>query len=141
MSHWPSGSLLSLLPATSSSLWLVWPSSNALVCYTPHRTILTSHSRMFCASGRRPLLLWSLVGVTLCLVMLGISFFFGVKRDTVLGGNDPTCAFDNCWDCIAQSNCGYCPDPVGGVANGTAGACLAGSNDTSPVSYVLTKPC
>ncbi len=85
-------------------------------------------SHIFTDAGRRKLLLVSLAGITVALMLLGVSFEIGHRRNTPLSNNDNSCMYSTCWDCVARDHCGYCPSPTAGNAFGAEGACLYGNN-------------
>lgn len=78
--------------------------------------------------GRRRLTLFSLAGVVLSLLALGLGFKYSsstsppVLSGSVLGGCD---IYSSCFDCVADAACGFCPAST--APDGTlAGYCVAG---------------
>ena len=53
-------------------------------------------------AGRRKLLLWSLTGVMVSLVLLGLSFHLASVHAPEIGNNDPSCDHSSCDHCIAD---------------------------------------
>ena len=71
--------------------------------------------------GRRKLLLGSMAGVTVCLALLGASFY---TMDRLSIRAHPysmdQCNFDSCAACVGNSNCGFCAQDINGsYTNGT----------------------
>lgn len=61
-------------------------------------------------SGRRPLILASLLGIILSLVFLSLSFYLSSTTTQSSCPTDP-CFLNNCDDCVIQDNCFYCQFP------------------------------
>ncbi|DAZ97828.1 TPA: hypothetical protein N0F65_002498 [Lagenidium giganteum] len=60
--------------------------------------------------GRRPLTLGSLAGVIVSLVSLGASFYMAEKQSTPVVGNGLCAGASTCFDCAANSLCGFCEE-------------------------------
>ncbi|OQR83334.1 proton myo-inositol cotransporter [Achlya hypogyna] len=63
--------------------------------------------------GRRPLTLLSLVGVVVSLFFLGLTFYFAEAASTKVEGFDVCSHITTCFDCAANSHCGFCASPFG----------------------------
>ncbi|KAF0684856.1 Aste57867_23201 [Aphanomyces stellatus] len=80
----------------------------------------TSWSKLADRSGRRPLTLWSLAGVVVSLVALGLAFYMAQYASMPLQGVDSCSAMRTCFDCVANAGCGVCGNqcvpgtPLGG---------------------------
>ncbi|CAK4193002.1 unnamed protein product [Aphanomyces euteiches] len=68
--------------------------------------------------GRRPLTLYSLLGVALSLLALGGAFFMAEHTSQSLEGVGVCQGIQTCFDCVANAACGYCGGP---------GTCVPGS--------------
>ncbi len=88
-------------------------------------------------AGRRSLTLWSLLGVTLSLVVLGLSFTAIAASSPLVtrrGTSTGRCGeVSDCFACLTGPQCGYC-------GNATVGTCLprnssGGSIVCSPQSW------
>lgn len=98
--------------------------------------------------GRRPLTLWSLGGVVISLIILGIGFHLMLlDAPPVVASGDIACQAKTCTDCIdAGSGCGFCYwDLPSGVANGSCWllddqSSLAVSGICSNKTYLKTHP-
>ncbi|KAA0201544.1 hypothetical protein HAZT_HAZT005437 [Hyalella azteca] len=62
--------------------------------------------------GRRPLLLWSLAGMVLCLLELGVSFNLAYVNSPTIdatGNSTDACTqYTSCSTCTTSSDCGFC---------------------------------
>ncbi|XP_023718603.1 proton myo-inositol cotransporter isoform X2 [Cryptotermes secundus] len=83
--------------------------------------------------GRRPLTLWSLGGVVISLIILGVGFHLMTldAPPVTLTGNSSCSLARTCTDCISK-NCGFCYwDLPSGIINGSCWA----QNPVDPFSY------
>lgn len=81
-------------------------------------------------AGRRCLTLGSLLGVAAFLGLLGFSFYMMKATSPAAQGfaGSDACQFKTCYDCVFDSQCGYCQVP-----GADSGFCFEG-NETDPVN-------
>ncbi|KAJ9581596.1 hypothetical protein L9F63_023230 [Diploptera punctata] len=96
--------------------------------------------------GRRPLTLWSLGGVVISLIILGIGFrLMTLDAPPVIAGEDIACHARTCTECI-DAGCGFCYwDGSSGVSNGSCWSMdsqtsLATSGICGNKTYLDTHP-
>eukprot|EP00050_Salpingoeca_kvevrii_P016340 m.54604 g.54604 ORF g.54604 m.54604 type:complete len:542 (-) comp6855_c0_seq2:34-1659(-) len=75
-------------------------------------------------SGRRKLLLASILGVIFSLGLLGFSFYRAELHSPMLTANDPGCHYQTCHSCVQHSHCGFCPDPDVPLTPRFGGSCM-----------------
>lgn len=82
--------------------------------------------------GRRPLTIGSLFGVSLCLFALGLSFYLAETNAMAVQGIGVCEEFQNCFDCVANAQCGVCPGK---------GTCMAGNASYAPCIDFQSATC
>ncbi|EQC26421.1 hypothetical protein SDRG_15766 [Saprolegnia diclina VS20] len=63
--------------------------------------------------GRRPLTLLSLAGVVVSLFFLGLTFYFAEAASTTVDGVGVCSHITTCFDCAANTHCGFCASAFG----------------------------
>jgi SP family myo-inositol transporter-like MFS transporter 13 len=109
---------------TAAAIWLSAATAFANFAFTLVGIALVERA------GRRPLTLYSLLGVALSLAALGASFQYAASTSPAVAARpaaaDVCAAFTTCYDCSLAPGCGYCAAAAG--ANASAGTCLPGAN-------------